>query len=260
MILAHYVLRTIKDRMNFIMGIAFPSVMILIMTMAANANTNGLNIIDGFNISATTNTTFNAIFFMFFGGMWVTDFLYLEFRSDLRWRLMAAPVPFRKFVLGAIGASMIITAMNTVVVLLFGRFILDAYLHNIFVTSATLILLAVFVTMFGVLCFLLIPKKSTTTAILLASAFVQLLPLQFGMISLDRGVISAGSFLPVGAAIQAVVHAGTMMLEFLGTGLADGVVRLEADMTTAFIHLGILAGYTALAAIAVAVVGRTRKI
>ena len=260
MILAHYVLRSIKDRLNFIMCIAFPSVMITIMTMAANANAGGLNIIDGINSSATSNTTFNAIFFMFFSAMIVTDYLYAEFRSDLRWRLMAAPVHFRKFIFSAIGASMIVTAINTTVVMLFGRFALGAYLHNIFVTSATLILLAVFVTFIGVLCFMLIPKKSTSNAILMAFAFAQLLPIQFGMLNIERGVIGVGSFLPVGAAVQAVTYAGTMMLDFLGAGFADGVVRLEADMRMALIHLGIVAGYAALAGIAVAIVGRTRKI
>ena len=260
MILAHYVLRSVKDRLNFLMCIAFPSVMITIMTMAGNANADGLNIIDGYNLSATNNATFNAIFFMFFSAMIVTDYLYTEFRSDLRWRLMAAPVRFRKFIISAIGASMIVTAINTTIVMLFGRFALNAYLHNIFVTSATLVLLAVFVTFIGVLCFMLVPKKSTSNAILMAFAFAQMLPLQFGMLSIERGVIGVASFIPVMAAVQAVTYAGTMMLDFLGTGFADGVVRVDADMTMALTHLGIVAGYAALAAIAVAIAGRTRKI
>ncbi|MCL2286891.1 MAG: hypothetical protein FWC32_11085 [Firmicutes bacterium] len=260
MILKHYILRSFKDPMNLVMCILFPIIMIAIMTVAANAAADGLNIINGFNTSATNNTTFNALFFMFFSCMIVTDYLYVEFRSDLRWRLMATPVPFNKFIFSAIGASMIVTILNTTTVLLFGRFVLNAYLHNIFMTISVLLTMGILITLFGVLCFMLIPKKSTTTAVIMVFAFAQLLPIQFNMLSFERGVINASSFIPVVAAAQAVIYSGTMMIEFVGQGFADGIIRLEPDMRMALTHLGILVGYMVIAAIAVAILGRKRKI
>ena len=257
MILKHYIMRSLKDPLNLIMCIIFPSVMITIFTVAGNNSfEDGAHIINGFNSIATGNTTFNAIFFMFFSGMIVTDYLYSEFRTDLRWRLMATPVRFGKFVTCAIAASMIVTIVNTVVVLAFGKFALDAYLHNLFITGAVLLTMGIFVTLFGVLCFMLIPKKGTTTAIIMAFAFLQLLPLQFNILNVTRGVIGIANFLPVGAASGAMMYSGNMWVRF-----ESGVANVySADMTRALIHLGILVGYTVIVAIAVAIVGRTRKI
>jgi len=231
--------------------------MITIFTVAGNNATDGGRIINGFNVGATDNATFNAIFFMFFSGMIVTDYLYSEFRTDLRWRLMATPIRFSKFVTSAIVASMIVTIINTIIVLVFSRFVLDAYLHNIFITSAVLLTMGIFVTLFGVLCFMLIPNKGTTTAIIMAFAFLQLLPLQFNMIDPTRGVIGVANFLPVYAAGGAMMYSGGMWAQFVD-GNFVGV--FDADMTRALIHLGILVGYTVIVAIAVAIVGRTRKI
>ena len=258
MILKHYILRTLKEPINFIMLILFPAVMITIMTVAANNNFVGdAHIINDFNSIATGNTTFNAIFFMFFSGMIVTDYLYLEFRTDMRWRLMASPIPFSKFVASAVGASMIVSVVNTVIVLAFGRFVLDAYLHNIFMTSAVLLTMGIFVTLIGVLCFMLIPKKGTTTAVMMAFAFLQLLPINFNMISTERGILGAANFVPIMAAGQAMFYSGNMWVRFESGVLAH---VYDADMGRALIHLGILVGYTVIVAVAVAIVGRTRKI
>jgi len=252
-------MRTLKDPLNFIMLIAFPLAMVSIMVAAFNAELPASveYLLGGFNPSATGNLTFNAIFFLFFSGMIVTDYLYAEFRSDMRWRLMATPKRFSSFVSAAIIASMIVTLINAVIVLTFGRFVLNAHLHNIFITGATVFVMAIFVTLFGVLIFLLVPKKSTCTAVMMAFAFIQMLPIQFGILDIERGVIGIANFVPVVAAVQALQYSGTKVLNF-----EDGAVvgLFEPDMNRALIHLGIVVGYTVVLGIAVAVLGKVRKI
>ena len=261
MILKHYLLRTLKEPVNFIMLILFPSVMIAITTFAFTGNMDSaFYMFDGYNRSATTNLTFNGVFFMFFSGMIVTDYLYLEFRSDMRWRLMATPVRFGKFVSAAIVASMIVAVLNTVIVFAFGIFVLNAHWHNPVITIAVLLLTGVFVTMLGVLLFLLIPKKSTTTAIIMAFAFAQIIILNFNMLPIAADSVGVASFLPVVAGVRAMEHSGIMMIELVGETLADGFVRLDSDMRMSLIHLGILAGFAVVTTVAVAIVGRKRKI
>jgi len=258
MILKTYIIRTLKDPINLVMLILFPIVLISVMTFTANANVEGYNhIINGFNRFATSNVTFNAIFFQFFCGMIVTDTLYLEFRSDMRWRLMAVPKPFSRFIMSAIASSIFVSILNGAAILIFGRFVLNAHLHNLVITSVTLITAAVFLTLLGVLLFMIIPKKGTTTAIMFAFAFGQMLPLQFGMFNFEADAIGVGSFLPVMAGVRAMEHSGVMM-----AGFADGnfVGMIDTDMRMALIHLGILAGYMIVTGIAVIIVGRRRPI
>jgi len=258
MILKTYIIRTLKDPLNLIMLILFPIAMISVMTFAANANVEGYDhITNGFNRFATGNLTFNVVFFQFFCGMIVTDYLYLDFRSDMRWRLMATPKPFNRFLFSAIASSTFVSILNGAIILAFGRFALSAHLHNLLITGATLIILAVFLTMLGVLCFMFFPKKGTTTAVIMAFAFAQMLPIQFGMLRIEPDVIGAASFMPVVAGVRAMQHSGVMMAEF-----SDGefIGMLDADMQMALIHLGILAGFMVVTAIVVAIMGRRRPI
>jgi len=257
MILKTYIIRTLKDPINLVMLILFPIAMVSVMTFAANASVEGYHhIFNGFNLFATGNTSFNAVFFQFFCGLIVTDTLYLEFRSDMRWRLMATPNHFSKFIISAIISSILVSILNGAVILGFGRFVLNAHLHNIFITSATLIIMSIFVTLIGVLCFMIFPKKATTTAIMFVFAFAQMLPLQFGMLSIESGTVTPVSFLPVIAANNALVHSG----QALSTFVEGNRVMLDTDIRTSLIHLAILLGYTLITGIAVAFVGRRRPI
>jgi len=245
----------LKDPMNYIMLIIFPVILISVTTLSVNVEgTDFLRY--GFDPFATGQTSFNALFFQFFCGMIVADILYLEFRSDMRWRLMATPKPFSSFVRAGIAASIIVSIINGVVVFSFGRFVLNAHLHNLFISSVTLLTLAMFVTFIGVLCFMLIPKKSITTALIMVFAFAQLLPVQFNMINIDIGSIGLASFIPVVAANNAMMYSGIMMLEII-----DGnIIWHDTDMRMSLIHLGILASYMLAAGIAIVILGRKRPI
>jgi len=254
-------------------------------TMTSNVE-DSFRLIDGFCIFGTGQTLSMAVFFMFFSGMIVTDTLYLEFRSDMRWRLMASPQPFKKFVTAAILSSIIVSVFNSVVVLAFGALVLNATFDLIMV-AVVFITMGIFATLFGVLCFLLFPKKGTTTAVMMAFAFVQLLALNFGMMPMPAfGEIGIASFLPLVAGIIPLEVTNGMSFSTLPFDLdiytmeqvyeqvaananwhllytEDGfVVRdmLGTSPRMAWLHYGILAGYTALVGIAVAVLGRKRSI
>jgi len=262
MILKHYLLRTIKDPMNLVMLILFPIAMISIFTVTSTTIIPAeLRTLNGFDIVGTNNLLFNALFFQFFCGMIVTDFLYYEFRTDMRWRLMATPKPLSRFIISAIVASIIISIINGVVVLSFGRFVFNAY-FNIPMMMIVLLTTAIFVTLVGVLCFLVFPKKGTTTAVIMVVAFAQMLVLNFNMLTVASDRFAIGNFLPVIAGVLALDFSGGMMIQFIDPAIAweGGFTELGRDMSRAFAHLAILAGWAVVTGIAVAILGRKRKI
>jgi len=265
MILKHYLMRTIKDPINLLMLILFPVAMITIFTATGRTDIDeAFRLTDqGFCIIATGNTFFNMMFFQYFGGMIVTDYLYNEFKTDMRWRLMATPKPFSKFVISAIMASLIISAVNGAIVLAYARFVLNAQLYNLPMIIGTLALMATFVTLFGVLCFLVIPKKGTTTAVIMSFAFAQMLILNFGLLP-NPGIDAVGisSFFPVVAAVRAIDHVNYTIAEFTNPdlGFIGGWTVADNNMTMALTHLGILAGLTIVTGIAVLILGKVRKI
>jgi len=267
MIFRNYFMRVVKDPLNFGMLIAFPLVMITVFITATTTGDNGVPFyLRAFNetycLVATGNLLFNAMFFQYFAGMIVTDFLYLDFRSDMRWRLMASPKKFTSFIFSAIMASIAVAALNGVVVVAFTRLVFNAY-FPILMTIVAISGMAIFVTLFGVLCFLLIPNKGTTTATIMVFAFAQMLAFNFNLLPFPEiNSIGVASFLPIVAAVRSIDHFGNMMFEFNNPdiGWVGGITMLESYNSTAFIHLGILGGLVAVTLIAVLIVGRKRKI
>jgi len=193
--------------------------------------------------------------------MLVSDYLYRDFRSDMRWRLMASPQPFSRFVISAIVSSIFVSMINGTLVLTAARFIFDAY-FNIPMMIAVLLGMSVFVTLFGVLLFMICQKKGTSTAVIMVFAFAQMLMINFGMITFPPpGEIGIANFLPIVAGTRALEYASGMRVE-LHPELSwlGGFTELGTDMPMAFANLGILAALVALALVAVIIVGRKRKI
>jgi len=266
MIFKNYFLRTVKDPLNFGMLIAFPLVMITIFITTTTGQVDAVyrTFNNGYCLVATGNLMFNALFFQYFAGMIVTDYLYHDFRGDMRWRLMASPKKFGTFVISAILASMAVAALNGVVVITFTRLVFNAY-FPIAMTIVALSGMSIFVTLFGVLCFLLIPNKGTTTAVIMVFAFAQMLIFNFGLIPFPEiNSIGAASFFPIIAAARAIDHFGDISMQFQFTnpdiGWEGGITMLEAYNSTAFTHLGILGGLIVVTLLAVLIVGRKRKI
>jgi hypothetical protein len=257
LILKNYLIRAYRDKTTWIMMLIFPCVLIAIMTFVANTNAEGdFHIINGYNLFATETLVINVLLFQFLSGLYLTDFMYADFRSDMRWRLLAAPASLGKYVFNACIVNIIVAVVNSSVVLAFGYFVLNAHLGNLLMVAAALFTVALFITFLGMLLFMLIPKKSTTTALFFVIAFGQMLPLQFGIITLERGVLNIGNFIPLVAAFNAINYSSEMVVTFMG-----GVITpLDTDMTAALIHLGILAGYALIAALAVIIVGRKKPI
>jgi len=263
MILKNYLLRTVKDPLNFGMLIVFPIVMITIFITTSRADIPAeLRLIGGYCTVATNMLFFNALFFQYFCGLIVTDFLYLDFRSDMRWRLMASPQPFRKFIFSAIIASIIVSMVNGAIVLTFGRFVFDAYI-NVPMMVTVLLGMGIFTTLLGVLFFLIFPKKGTTTAAVMIFAFAQMLALNFNMISIPGvGEVGVAFLLPLVAAVRVLEYTGGMVIQFNDPDLGwlGGFTRLDTDFSMALVPLGFLAGLVVAVLIAVIIVGRKRRI
>jgi len=263
MILKHYLIRTAKDPLNFIMLILFPLVMVAIfITTGRQGIPFELREYNGFCLQASGMLAFNVLFFQYFCGMIVTDYLYLDFRSDMRWRLMSTPKSFGTFVINAIVASIIISAINGAIVLTVARFVFNAY-FNIPMTILALFGLSTFVTLFGVLCYMIFPKKGTTTAVIMVFAFSQMLALNFGLINMSPfGEVGVDSFLPMGAATAVMNYTSGMwaQLNYPELGWEGGFTTFGTDMNMALTHLGILGGLVVVTLVAVLILGRKNKI
>jgi len=257
MIFTHYLKRIYRDKLTTIMLILFPIAISAVMTIASNANVgeNFIHIVDGYNIFATNNFFFQVIFFQFFGAQLLTDYLYLDFRSDMRWRLKSTPKSLNSYIMGAIVASFFVNMLNSAIILGVGYFVFDAHVGNLLITAGTLALLAIFLTFVGILLFMLVPKKSTTTAIIMAFAFAQFIIVQFTGVfnNIDISQLGAWSFIPIGTGVAAISYLTPVIW------VEEAMTNAES-MRMALTHMGILAGYAAVAGIAALIIGRKRPI
>jgi len=167
--------------------------------------------IDGYNIVASSSGIVITMVFQFFGSSLVIDFLYKDLRGDMRWRLFAAPVSVNTHVFAGLLASMIFLVFSSVLLLGFGVVFYDAYLFNRFILAATLLVTSFYAQLFGMLLFLIVPKKAAAELFIMASAFAMAIGggLMIGELNLGR----VGNFIfqhvtPLALAIRAVQNSG----------------------------------------------------
>ncbi|MCL1883251.1 MAG: hypothetical protein FWF81_05800 [Defluviitaleaceae bacterium] len=249
-ILKHYIKRAFLDPIGVLVFVLMPIIFITVMYLL-NMDIEGYyHIVNGYNTVSTGNVIANMLVFQFMGGTYIIDYVYLDFKSDRRWRLLSAQ-SLNKYLLYALAACVMFSMVSSLIVLGVGYFFLNAYVGNIIMILAVVLCVALFGQLLGIFLSLFVKKKSTCEGILMASVWIMFILSGF-MFGIEIPVF--GGFMqdygtPAAVAIHAIFQSG---LPALGVS--------EPDMNRAYLSLAILVGFTAAIAVAVFVAGRRKPL
>jgi len=238
-IFRHYFLRSCRDIVSlFVFGL-LPLAIISVNYFII------YNIPDVPQIAGTTSiTVFMLMAFQFFCGDTIIYHLNNDFRSTVRWRLYATPIPKNTFIYAAAIASWIYSITQGMLLILVSTLLFNVYWGNPLILVSVLLIISIMAQLVAILiCLLTKTRKS-------ASAILQLIC--FGLMALSGGLFGTlgdSNFLtrygtPISLAHWAVLNAGPY---------AD-------DMSKAILNIIILAAMTLVLAIFVLMLGRRRAI
>jgi len=270
MIVAHYMKRMFRDPKEIALLLVIPIGLILINSLIAGgdfeANT-GLYLAGGRILPSFLAPAF-LLSFQFFNSFFMFAFLYKDFRSGMRWRLLAAPLPTRTFIFPAFVANWIVSILLGLVYIVITAMFMNVYWGNLFILAAVLVIISLMATIVSCLIFLFTSKYSQANAIsyivsfglMILSGFM--LPLQmFGDNAVIRFLLNYGTPLSIGQ--NAIISSGALGTIFEGTDIMIGLPGFGPDsggMERALINLGILAAITLVLGLIAAIVARRRKI
>ncbi|MCL2589154.1 MAG: hypothetical protein FWD84_07070 [Oscillospiraceae bacterium] len=247
-IMLHYVKRMLRDMPGLPIILLIPVGIIVLNSLATDPF-----MLDGYNVIASFVTPIMMLAFQFFNMGFLHYVLYKDFKGDMRWRLRAAPLSLMAFMLPAFAAGWIFSIICGTLILFVSALFLNAYLGNLLVLAAVLLLVSLMSTFLAMLIFLFVPKVGTANAIVYI--------LSFGLLALS------GAFFPLGnsAVAEFMLTRGTPLVigqrAILYSGsLNDLVPALGGGMSAAMTNLGILAAITAVLALTTLIAARGRKI
>jgi len=249
----HYFKRITRDHVGTACLFLLPVALVALFTVISNTNFEGTdNIVDGFNVFATGNTMMQLVMFQFFNSMIITDFMYADLRTDMRWRLLASPQSFSKFIFSGAFVGVVYSIISGLFILGFGVFVFNANWGTLWVTLSTLLVLAILNTLFGLFLFLSIGNKNTTNAIAFGVAFGQTIPMNFMNLNNDAVRFFFERVTPFGIGSRVIVYGSTI-------GENDFGDFIYKNMAHSMLNLGILVGLCAILAIAIIVISRRRS-
>lgn len=236
-----------KHPINLAVYLLLPAIIIAINV---SIGTNAIGILpeawEGVNLNTATIVVWIMVMFQFFSTSLAYDLSFDDFRTDRRWRLLAAPIALRKYMVANVASALIISIISGLVLLAVGRFVFDAYLFNIGITLGVLVISAIMAMAVGCIFFLVCSKKGTAEGLAHAVVWPQTLPLQFlGALVNDGGPIE---FLftratPYAVAINAINYSSPLAGD---------------DMNMAFLNLGVLAAMAAVLWVVVFIISRKK--
>jgi hypothetical protein len=257
MITRHYFKRNLIDPIAIGIYIFFPLILVSLLVATNNYVVQGYDhLIYGRNVSHSFNLIVNLLIFQLMGSLIVIDFLYEDLRGDMRWRLLSSPTPMIRFALGNFTASLAFSVLSGGFLLLAGAFVFNAYMHNIWMMVAVLVLVAAISQLVGVLFFLLCNKKATANT--LGTVFcwgnVLLSGFMFGIGFGERLTEFGRLYTPFGWAVRAIMFSGA-----LADGRFPGIIE-KGGMADAFINLGYLAGFCAALTLVIFLLARRKPL
>ena len=271
MIVAHYMKRMFRDPKEIALLLAIPIGLIIINSLIAGGDfeaETGLYLA-GYSILPSFMAPAFLLSFQFFNGFFMFVFLYKDFRSGMRWRLLAAPCPVRAFVFPAFIANWLVSIALGVVYIVITAVTLNVYWGNIFILAAVLVVISLMATVVACLIFLFTRKLSQANAVgyivsfglMVLSGFM--IPLQmFGDSAVIRFLLNHGTPLSLGQ--SAIISSGALDTIFDGTDIFIGLpgfgIGAEGGMGRAFINIGILMAITLVLGLIAVIAARRRKI
>ena len=271
MIVAHYMKRMFRDPKEIALLLAIPIGLILINSLIAGGDfeaETGLYLA-GYSILPSFMAPAFFLSFQFFNGFFMFIFLYKDFRSGMRWRLLAAPQPTWTFIFPAFVANWLVSIILGVVYIVVTAVFMNVYWGNLFILAAVLVIISLMATVVACLIFLFTRKASQANAVgyivsfglMILSGFM--IPLQmFGDNAVIRFLLNHGTPLSLGQV--AIISSGALDTIFDGTDIFIGLpgfgIGADGGMDRAFINIGILVAITLVLGLIAGITARRRKI
>ncbi|MCL2501486.1 MAG: hypothetical protein FWE90_14285 [Defluviitaleaceae bacterium] len=256
MIVRHYFKRTAMDPIGVGAYIVFPLVLVTLMVVTSNYLVEGYShLINGRNLNHSFNIIVNMLIFQLMGSLIVIDYLFEDLRGDMRWRLLATPKPIVSFAFANMVASIAFSFISGGLLILSGAFVFNAYLHNVWVLIAVLVLMATLSQLAGVLFFMLCKKRATanTLGVVFCWGNALLSGLIFN-IGFGEQLSRLGRlFTPFGWAWRAIMFSGG------AAGMGGNIVE-EGGMRDSLLNLGYLAGFCVALAVIILLLGRRKPV
>lgn len=256
LVFKHYFYRMIKHPLNIGVYWVLPAIIIALNITIMDFNMEGtLHIVDGFNLISSGIVIQIVVMFQLFATSLVYDLLYADFRTDRRWRLLAAPRSLGHYLRANLFAAMIISVISGMIVLTVGRVVFNAYIFNIPVVLATLFVLSAFSMAIGTIIFLTTTKKSAAEGLAHAVVWPQFIPLMMGLATEGPMFFIFQRATPAALGMNAIALSSGFgeHIPGIGSGITD------YDMTRSLTYLAILAGLTAVAWVITIILGKAKK-
>jgi hypothetical protein len=255
-IISHYFKRYSRDLLGVGIYVLFPVVLLaLFHTVNVYHADESLSLIPGYDLSASFNMIVNLLLFQLMGSLLVIDFLFVDLREDMRWRIGVAPVSQFKLIFGNMVGAFCFAVLSGLILIGVSAVFFDAYMHNWAVLLAVLVLVGLISQGFGVLLFFLCKKKRTANTC--GMLFCWVMVLMSGMfmgINFGETVSNIGArFTPFGMGVRAIINSGTVndfpgwFDDFSGAGMGE-----------AWLNVGMLAGVTAVLFVVLFLISRRR--
>ena len=258
--LKHYIHRAFLDKIGLGIYVLVPVALIVVIHLINQALIEGTyHHIDGYDFIASEVVLFQMLLFQFLGGMFIIDYIFIDLKSARRWRLLAAPVSFNRFIFSALAASMLFMLISGLAILAFGFFFMNIYLGNLPIIIGLMLLVGLMSQFISIIASLLIKSKGAAEGTGMAVYWVFIIASgNFMGISLGIPDFINENINPFNLTLSAVRYTWPAFDVPRGGDLSN-FVNVH-DLTAAFANMGILAAWVVVLGIAIIIIGRRRPI
>lgn len=253
LVFKHYFIRLIKDKLGLGLQVGLPLFIILFMINLPD-DTPYLG-----QVWAIIASNF-IIGFSLFGGQWALGHIFDDLKATRKWRLMATPVGDGVFTNAAMLGSMIISFVQSMIIMVVVTIATPVEWGNIPLLIGTLILTNLLSHAFNYFLTVVVKDYKTANGITMVVT-MGLMIIGGGIIMGIDGLVNIDAFTfihdyvtPLSMGRQVMVNGGGAVLfetgEFVQVGTDWGLVML---------NVGLLLGLTALFALASAVMRKVKK-
>ena len=230
MITIHYAKRAFRDVTDVLILLGIPLGLIVVWGLINEAAMTPC----GYNAVSSNLAPAFILSFQFFSGGTMMLLLYKDLRTDMRWRLGAAPCSLKTFLVPAFFANWIFSLAQGVVLVGITALFLNVYWGNLLVLALVLLLVSLIAILIFALVFIFVPKYSTANALIYAISFGMMTLSGFMFFGLHEFLTNYGTPLALGT--RAIVASGMMS----DISILYGVI--ERGIEQSWINIGILAG------------------
>ena len=212
-----------KDPLALLFLVIMP-VFNLVLALNIGDGTNDL-IQNGYSMSASMNAAVVLAGFQMYCGTTIAEALHYDFSSDLRWRLQAAPISRKTFILAAGVGSWIYSLMTGILIIGVSYFLFDADWGNILISAAAFLIISMIAQFIGVIAFNLTKTGGAAIGIIIVLGMVMLYA--GNLRGINSNLDAVLEYLPQVLMMDIVIETGTF---------ATGDVQIVSH----FIVLGIM--------------------